>query len=75
MSWLFGSSKTAAVPTSELPEIAKPAEKPKPCCVCKDEKTSRDDCMLFAKSDDPQAECTPVIEQYKACMASYGFKV
>ena len=46
-----------------------------PCCVCKTEKTARDDCMLFSKSDDPQQECKSMIEQYKACMAGYGFKV
>jgi cytochrome c oxidase assembly protein subunit 17 len=31
--------------------------------------------MLFSKSDDPAQECKSVIEQYKACMAGYGFKV
>jgi cytochrome c oxidase assembly protein subunit 17 len=46
-----------------------------PCCVCKTEKTARDDCMLFSKSDDPAQECKTMIEQYKACMAGYGFKV
>ncbi|KAE8157169.1 cytochrome C oxidase copper chaperone-domain-containing protein [Aspergillus tamarii] len=46
-----------------------------PCCVCKPEKTARDDCMLFSKSDDPQQECKSMIEQYKTCMAGYGFKV
>ena len=47
-----------------------------PCCVCKDEKTARDDCMLFSKSDNPQDnECKSLVEQYKGCMASYGFKI
>jgi cytochrome c oxidase assembly protein subunit 17 len=47
-----------------------------PCCVCKDEKALRDDCMLFSKSDDPaQTECKPMIEQYKSCMSGFGFKV
>ncbi|RAO68354.1 uncharacterized protein BHQ10_004366 [Talaromyces amestolkiae] len=71
-SWFsgwFGSSNT---PTP----APKPAEKPKPCCVCKEEKTARDDCMLFSKSDDPaQTDCKPLVEQYKACMAGYGFKI
>jgi cytochrome c oxidase assembly protein subunit 17 len=32
--------------------------------------------MLFSKADDPaQTECRPVIEQYKSCMAGFGFKV
>ncbi|KAI5300697.1 Cytochrome c oxidase copper chaperone [Ascosphaera atra] len=50
--------------------------KPKPCCVCKDEKSARDDCMLFSKSDDPAGnECKSLVEKYKECMAGYGFKV
>ncbi|PWY92796.1 hypothetical protein BO70DRAFT_357939 [Aspergillus heteromorphus CBS 117.55] len=72
MSWLFGSSKTEKSPA---PTEAPPAEKPKPCCVCKTEKTARDDCMLFSKTDDPTQECKSMIEQYKACMGGYGFKV
>lgn len=31
--------------------------------------------MLFSKSDDPAQDCKPMIEQYKACMAGYGFKI
>jgi cytochrome c oxidase assembly protein subunit 17 len=31
--------------------------------------------MLFSKSDNPEQECKSTIEQYKACMAGYGFKV
>ncbi|KAE8349393.1 cytochrome C oxidase copper chaperone-domain-containing protein [Aspergillus coremiiformis] len=72
MAWLFGSSSS----TEKTPEpTPASAEKPKPCCVCKAEKTARDDCMLFSKSDDPAQECKSIIEQYKACMAGYGFKV
>ncbi|KAB8213960.1 cytochrome C oxidase copper chaperone-domain-containing protein [Aspergillus novoparasiticus] len=75
MSWLFGSSNPPGS-TEKTPESTPaPTEKPKPCCVCKTEKTARDDCMLFSKSDDPQQECKSMIEQYKACMAGYGFKV
>ncbi|KKK11842.1 hypothetical protein P175DRAFT_0434252 [Aspergillus ochraceoroseus IBT 24754] len=74
MSWLFGSSSGAAEKTP-APAEPTPAEKPKPCCVCKTEKTVRDDCMLFSKSDDPTQECKSLIEQYKSCMAGYGFKV
>ncbi|RAL12237.1 copper metallochaperone COX17 [Aspergillus homomorphus CBS 101889] len=75
MSWFSGSSKSESAPTAVPPTEAAPAEKPKPCCVCKPEKTARDDCMLFSKTDDPTQECKSVIEQYKACMAGYGFKV
>ncbi|KAL4975229.1 cytochrome C oxidase copper chaperone-domain-containing protein [Aspergillus desertorum] len=75
MSWLFGSPSGSADKTSIPAATDAPAEKPKPCCVCKTEKTARDDCMLFSKSDDPMQECKSLIEQYKACMAGFGFKV
>ncbi|KAE8145323.1 cytochrome C oxidase copper chaperone-domain-containing protein [Aspergillus avenaceus] len=72
MSWLSGSNSSS----EKTPEqTSAPAEKPKPCCVCKPEKTARDDCMLFSKTEDPAQECKSMIEQYKACMAGYGFKV
>ncbi|OGE54167.1 hypothetical protein PENARI_c006G07057 [Penicillium arizonense] len=74
MSWLFGSSEKPAAP-EQVPAPPAQTEKPKPCCVCKPEKTTRDDCMLFSKSDNPEQECKSTIEQYKACMAGYGFKV
>ncbi|KAI0555570.1 cytochrome C oxidase copper chaperone [Xylaria curta] len=51
------------------------ASKPKPCCVCKDEKARRDDCMLFSKSNDPTSDCKPIIDQYKTCMAGFGFQI
>ncbi|KZZ91665.1 Cytochrome c oxidase copper chaperone [Ascosphaera apis ARSEF 7405] len=61
------------------PESAAPAQssnKPKPCCVCKEEKQARDDCMLFSRSDDPAKEdCKSAVEKYKACMAGFGFQV
>ncbi|KAL4873536.1 hypothetical protein BDV12DRAFT_160233 [Aspergillus spectabilis] len=75
MSWLFGSTSGPAEKSPIPVATEAPAEKPKPCCVCKTEKTSRDDCMLFSKSDDPTQECKTLIEQYKSCMAGYGFKV
>lgn len=46
----------------------------KPCCVCKDEKAARDECMLFANGE-PETTCRSTIEQYKSCMAGYGFKL
>ncbi|KAI0539973.1 cytochrome C oxidase copper chaperone [Xylaria digitata] len=51
------------------------ASKPKPCCVCKNEKALRDDCMLFSKSADPTSDCKPIIDQYKTCMAGFGFQI
>ncbi|KAJ5469604.1 hypothetical protein N7539_009222 [Penicillium diatomitis] len=76
MSWLFGSSSgKAAAANPDTKSQASQGEKPKPCCVCKDEKAARDDCMLFSKSDDPAKECQTLIDQYKSCMLGYGFKV
>jgi cytochrome c oxidase assembly protein subunit 17 len=32
--------------------------------------------MLFSKSDDPASnDCKPMVEQYKSCMAGFGFKI
>ncbi|KAJ5772203.1 hypothetical protein N7520_002732 [Penicillium odoratum] len=77
MSWLSGSSpeKNAPAPTEAQSQQPAQTEKPKPCCVCKTEKTARDDCMLFSKSDNPEKECQSTIDQYKSCMAGFGFKV
>ncbi|KAJ2978413.1 hypothetical protein NUW58_g7509 [Xylaria curta] len=63
---LAGSANTTANAT---------VSKPKPCCVCKDEKARRDDCMLFSKSTDPTSDCKPIIDQYKSCMAGFGFQI
>ncbi|KAJ6445988.1 cytochrome C oxidase copper chaperone (COX17) domain-containing protein [Purpureocillium lavendulum] len=46
-----------------------------PCCVCKDEKSRRDECMLFSTAKDPAADCKSLVDQYKSCMLGYGFKV
>lgn len=43
--------------------------------VCTDQKAKRDECMLFSTSNDAQKECAPLIDQYKQCMAGYGFKI
>ncbi|PGG97053.1 hypothetical protein AJ79_09367 [Helicocarpus griseus UAMH5409] len=68
------TNTTPAVNSSTSPSTE--SSKPKPCCVCKPEKAARDDCMLFSKSDDPaQQECRPLVEQYKSCMAGFGFKI
>ncbi|KAK3955964.1 cytochrome C oxidase copper chaperone-domain-containing protein [Pseudoneurospora amorphoporcata] len=71
---LPAAASLAAAPAQAAPSTDAPA-KPKPCCVCKDEKAKRDDCMLFSKSDDPQKDCVSTIDQYRACMAGFGFKV
>ncbi|KAI1383500.1 cytochrome C oxidase copper chaperone-domain-containing protein [Hypoxylon trugodes] len=49
--------------------------KPKPCCVCKNEKSKRDECMLFSKAADPAGDCKTTIDQYRSCMAGFGFQV
>jgi cytochrome c oxidase assembly protein subunit 17 len=43
--------------------------------VCNEEKAARDECMLFAKSDDPVAECESMVAKYKTCMAGFGFEI
>ncbi|KAJ2907015.1 hypothetical protein MKZ38_008583 [Zalerion maritima] len=55
------------------PAATKTKDQPKPCCVCKDEKSKRDECMLMAS--DPDVDCKPMVEKYKECMAGYGFKI
>ncbi|KAM0705511.1 hypothetical protein Q7P35_006870 [Cladosporium inversicolor] len=49
------------------------ANKPKPCCVCKEEKAARDECMLFSTAKDPQAACGDLVTKYKSCMKGFGF--
>ncbi|QBM86902.1 cytochrome c oxidase assembly protein subunit 17 [Metschnikowia aff. pulcherrima] len=48
------------------------ASKPKPCCVCLDEKKARDECLLF--NGEEGGKCLEFIDKYKACMKGYGFK-
>jgi hypothetical protein len=48
---------------------------PQPCCVCKDEKASRDECMLFSTAQDPQRECEGMVEKYRSCMRGFGFQI
>jgi len=47
----------------------------KPCCVCKDEKAARDECMLFSNAKDPQKDCASIVDKYKSCMAGFGFQL
>ena len=42
-----------------------------PCCVCKETKKIRDECIMF-KSEQ---ECLKEIENHKKCLMEYGFKV
>ncbi|KAG8165171.1 hypothetical protein KVR01_005446 [Diaporthe batatas] len=68
----------ASAPLAQPPTAAPaPAtsEKPKPCCVCKDEKAKRDECMLFSNAADPTKDCKSTIDQYRSCMKGFGFEV
>ncbi|KAH6854189.1 cytochrome C oxidase copper chaperone-domain-containing protein [Chaetomium sp. MPI-CAGE-AT-0009] len=75
------ASQAAQMPSigSSAPAISAQAtdaaSKPKPCCVCKEEKSKRDECMLFSNAADPQKDCQSTIAQYRSCMAGFGFKV
>ncbi|KAI0173414.1 hypothetical protein GGR52DRAFT_571925 [Hypoxylon sp. FL1284] len=41
----------------------------------KNEKSKRDECMLFSKANDPTSDCKSTIDQYRSCMAGFGFQV
>jgi len=70
----FPSHQLIRIPMDKsAPESQQPAPKVKPCCVCKPEKATRDECLLFHGQDSP--ECKTIIENYKACMKGYGFAV
>ncbi|KAL1840170.1 hypothetical protein VTJ49DRAFT_744 [Mycothermus thermophilus] len=83
----FFFSITMATPAAQIPSLsqaaaaAAPAQatnaasKPKPCCVCKEEKSQRDECLLFSNAADPEKDCQSTIERYRSCMAGFGFKV
>ncbi|KAI4647837.1 hypothetical protein J4E90_009582 [Alternaria incomplexa] len=53
---------------SDLKDTAAPAK-------VKHQKAKRDECMLFSTSNDPQKECFTLVDDYKKCMAGYGFKI
>ncbi|RKF55344.1 Cytochrome c oxidase copper chaperone [Erysiphe neolycopersici] len=68
-------SKTNKTPQASTTVTTTATANVKPCCVCKDEKTLRDDCMLFSTSQDPTQNCAEFINKYKKCMATYGFNI
>ncbi|KAF1996265.1 hypothetical protein P154DRAFT_580035 [Amniculicola lignicola CBS 123094] len=70
-----GQSTPAAIPPPAAAKTSGEAAKPKPCCVCKDEKAARDECMLFSTSSNAQEECTDLVSKYKDCMSGFGFKI
>ncbi|KAM3084337.1 Cytochrome c oxidase copper chaperone [Clarireedia jacksonii] len=76
------SSASVTMPTSTSANMGadlKPAGQAsatvKPCCVCKDEKAARDECMLFSTASDPQVACASMVDKYKSCMAGFGFNL
>lgn len=58
--------------SSTTPAVPKKEDKPKPCCVCLDEKKKRDECLLFNGQDS--GKCDELIASYKSCMKGYGFE-
>ncbi|EGV65827.1 hypothetical protein CANTEDRAFT_101538 [Yamadazyma tenuis ATCC 10573] len=56
-----------------MAEETKSTEKPKPCCVCLDEKKIRDACLL--QNGQESGKCDSIISQYKVCMKGYGFEI
>ncbi|GME26920.1 hypothetical protein GTA08_BOTSDO02348 [Neofusicoccum parvum] len=75
MSSMQAAPATSANLGADLKPAGSAAAKPKPCCVCKDEKAARDECMLFSNSDNAQEACKDMVSKYKACMAGYGFNI
>ena len=48
-----------------------PMKRKGPCCVCKETKNLRDECIRF-KSEE---ECIKEFENHKKCLIEQGFKV
>ncbi|CAN8099194.1 unnamed protein product [Discula destructiva] len=75
----MGSQMSSQVPAPAMVQPvappSDPSQKPKPCCVCKDEKAKRDECMLFSNAADPAKDCQSTIDQYRSCMKGFGFEV
>ncbi|VVT57781.1 uncharacterized protein SAPINGB_P005866 [Magnusiomyces paraingens] len=65
------ASPAAAIPATEAPACH--VNKPKPCCVCKDEKSVRDECLLF--NGQESGKCDEFITKYKTCMKGFGFEI
>ncbi|OQO06278.1 hypothetical protein B0A48_08866 [Cryoendolithus antarcticus] len=68
-------SSTSLSPATLTSSPSTTASKPKPCCVCKDEKAARDECMLFSTAKDPQAACQDMVSGYRRCMEGFGFSI
>ncbi|KAF2096639.1 hypothetical protein NA57DRAFT_78239 [Rhizodiscina lignyota] len=60
---------------ADLKPTTNATEKPKPCCVCKEEKAARDECMLFSTAANPQEACQDMVSKYRSCMAGFGFNI
>ncbi|KAB8303614.1 hypothetical protein EYC80_005010 [Monilinia laxa] len=69
------ASVTSANMAADLKPAGDASSKPKPCCVCKEEKAARDECMLFSTAKDPQVACASMVDRYKSCMAGFGFNL
>ena len=62
------SSPTPPLTTSN--PLEKAIEKKKgPCCVCKDTKKTRDECIVMRSEEECQSE----IMSHKECLRSHGF--
>ncbi|KKY34113.1 putative telomere length regulation protein [Diaporthe ampelina] len=72
---LMAIPAAAAIAQPPAPAVSDASSKPKPCCVCKDEKSKRDECMLFSNAADPAKDCQSTIDQYRSCMKGFGFEV
>jgi len=46
-------------------------KKLRPCCVCKDTRQTRDDCVFY----NGEEKCSGFIEAHKKCLRAHGFKI
>lgn len=54
-----------------IDDISKNKNELRPCCVCKDTRKIRDECIMFKS----ELECLKEMDDHKKCLESYGFKV
>ncbi|CAH2355482.1 cytochrome c oxidase copper chaperone [[Candida] railenensis] len=69
---LFRCIKPKTKPKMSEVEKKECPVKPKPCCVCLDEKKLRDECLLFNGQEG--GKCNELIGKYKECMKGFGFE-
>ncbi len=73
--WASQSVGLGAADFDTAPHLPLPATAYTRCCACPVTKSARDDCFIKFNSDEAAIKCADLIDQHKACMRGYGFKV